>query len=159
MPAVKLVVDAEHVHRSALAVRNARGAPGQLGHDQLGIDAIGQHVTMVAISGDDAVFRGIERRLQPDGHRFLPDVEVAEAADQTQTIQLAGFFLEPADQHHLLVEVQQLGLAGRVAAAGSVGFLQRAQRRRCIFSRSILRFLAGSGQGQFPYVNRTDGSL
>jgi hypothetical protein len=32
---------------------------------------------------------------------------VAEAADQAQAIELAGLFLEPADEQHLLVETQQ----------------------------------------------------
>src|SRR3546814_16276691 len=67
---------------------------------------------MVAIAGDDAVLARLKRRLDAHGDRFLPDIEVAEAADQAQAVKLAGLFLETADQHHLPVEFQQLFLAG-----------------------------------------------
>ena len=66
------------------------GAPGQLGHDHLGIDAVGEHVAMVAIAGDDAVLADLERRLEADRDRFLADIEVAEAADQAEAVKLAG---------------------------------------------------------------------
>ena len=82
---------------------------------------------MVAIAGDHAVLVGIERRLQPDRDRFLADVEVAEAADQAEAVELAGLLLEPADQQHLLVEVQQLVLARAIARVLLEGLLQAAQ--------------------------------
>ena len=99
--AVKAVLDAEHVHRAALAVGNAGLAPGQLGHDHLGVDAIGEHVAVIAIAGDDAVLADRHRRLQPDRDRFLADVEVAEAADQPEAVELARALLEAADEQHL----------------------------------------------------------
>ena len=102
--AVKTVVDAEHVHRSALAVADAGVAPGQLGHDHLGVDAVGEHVAMVAVAGDDAVLADRHRGLQADRDRFLADVEVAEAADQPEAVKLPGALLEAADEQHLLVE-------------------------------------------------------
>ena len=86
MAAVEFMFDAEHVHRTALAARNAGFAAGQFGHDDLGIDAVSEHVAMVAVAGDDAVLAGLERRLDADRDRFLTDIEVAEAADQAQAI-------------------------------------------------------------------------
>src|SRR3546814_17023538 len=84
------MLDAEHVHRAALALRDARLAPRQFGHDHLGIDAIGEHVAMVAVTGDDAVLVAVERRLQPDRDGFLTDVEVAETADQRSEARRVG---------------------------------------------------------------------
>ena len=107
MAAIEFVVDAEHVHRPALAARDARGAAGELGHDNLGVDSIGQHVAVIAVAGDDAVLARRQRRLQPHRGGFLADVEVAEPADQTQAIELPGALLEAADQQHLFVEFQQ----------------------------------------------------
>ena len=70
--AVEAVIDAEHVHRPALAFRDAGSAARQLGHDHLGIDAVGEHVAVIAIAGDDAVLADRHRRLQPDA-RPPPD--------------------------------------------------------------------------------------
>ena len=53
----------------------------------------------------------VERRLQPDRDRFLADIEMAEAADQAEAVELAGLLLEAADQQHLLVEFEQFLLA------------------------------------------------
>ena len=41
--------------------------------------------------------------LHADDHGFLADIEVAEAADEPHAVELAGFFLEAADQQHVLV--------------------------------------------------------
>ena len=49
-----------------------------------------------------------DRHLHADHDSFLADVEVAEAADQAHAIQLAGLFLETADQQHLAVGVNLL---------------------------------------------------
>ncbi len=86
MPAVKAMLDAEHVHRPALALGNSGSAPGQFGHDHFGINAIGKHVAVVAIASNDAVAPDLHCRLQSDGNRFLADIEVAEAADQAEAI-------------------------------------------------------------------------
>src|SRR3546814_6348731 len=67
---------------------NARGAAGQFGHDDLGVDAIGEHMAVVAIARDDAVLVAVERRLEPDRHRFLADIQVAKAADQAEPVKL-----------------------------------------------------------------------
>jgi hypothetical protein len=87
-----------------------RRPPGQLGHDQLGVDPVSKHMAMIAVAGDDAVMALVERRLQAHGDRFLPDIEMAKTADQPKPIKLPRLFLEPADEHHLLVELQQFRL-------------------------------------------------
>ena len=47
----------------------------------LGVHAVGEHVAVVAIGGDDLV-AALDRHLHADDDGFLADVEVAEAADQ-----------------------------------------------------------------------------
>ena len=64
-------------------------------------------MTVIAIPRDHAVLFAIERRLEPDRDRFLANIEVAEATDETQAVKLARFFLEAANQQHLLVEFEQ----------------------------------------------------
>ena len=81
------------------------------------------------------------------------------AADQAEAIKLARLFLEPANQHHLFIEVQQFGIAGRIAAIGGVGFLKRAQRRFRFGGRVTRTFLAGTGQGQSPTSSGQIGFL
>lgn len=63
--------------------------PGQLSHHVLGGDTAQQHVAVVAVASDDAVFLR-QRGLQADRNGFLADVQVAETADQAQAIELAG---------------------------------------------------------------------
>src|SRR3546814_19863000 len=103
------MLDAEHVHRAALALREARLAPRQFGHDHLGIDAIGEHVAMVAVTGDDAVLVAVERRLQPDRDGFLTDVEVAETADQAGAVKLPRLLLKEIGRASCRERVCQYG--------------------------------------------------
>jgi hypothetical protein len=95
--------------RAALALGIAADAAGQFGHHAARLHAAGQHVAVVAIAGD-ALVAFLGRGLQADDDRFLPDVEVAEAADQAHAVKLAGLFLESADQQHVAVIFQQLVL-------------------------------------------------
>src|SRR5690606_20698092 len=74
------------------------------------IDAIGEHVTMIAIAGDNAVLARLQRRLDAHRNRFLADIEVTETADEPQAVKLSRLLLEPADQHHLAIEFQQFFL-------------------------------------------------
>jgi hypothetical protein len=134
--AVEAVLDAEHVHRAAFALRDAGLAPRQLGHDDLGIDAVGEHVAMIAITGDDAVFGPVERRLQPDRYRFLADIEVTEAADQAEAVKLPRALLEAADEQHLAVEFEQFVAIGAMPLRFGRAFAVRRRRRlRCLRSR------------------------
>src|SRR3546814_12562650 len=85
--AIEFMLDAEHMHRTALALGYTGLASGQLGHDDLWVDTIGEHVAMVAIAGDDEVLVAVARRLQTDRDGVMSDLEVAEATDQAQTIE------------------------------------------------------------------------
>ena len=51
---------------------------------------------------------GAQRLTAADGNRFLTDVQVQEAADLALGVQLSGFFLESPNQHHLVVEIEQI---------------------------------------------------
>ena len=53
--AVEMLLLGEHVHRAALALRQAAAASGQLGHDALRVHAAGEHVAVVAVSGDHLI--------------------------------------------------------------------------------------------------------
>ena len=100
----------KHVHRPALALRNPGGTSGQLGHDDIGVDAISQHMPVVAVPGDDTVLARCQRRLQANGDSLLSDVQMAEPADQTQPVKLPCLFLKTPDEQHILVEFEQLFL-------------------------------------------------
>ncbi len=82
-----------------------------------GIHAADQHVAVVTVAGNDRILVA-ERVLDADGNRLLADIEMAEAADQTHAVELAGLLLEAPDQQHLTVERQPLLVAGCAAGAG-----------------------------------------
>ena len=86
MAAVKFMLSRKHMHRPALALRDTRRTAGQFRHDQIGINAICQHVPMVAIARDDAVFARCQRGLESDGDGFLADVQMAKSTDQAQAV-------------------------------------------------------------------------
>src|ERR1700722_16504762 len=96
MAAVEVLGLAEHVHRAAFALGIAAAASGQLGHHTLGVHSAGQHMPVIAVSGYDLVAL-LPGHLHPHDDRFLADIEVAESADRTHSVELAGLFLEPAD--------------------------------------------------------------
>ncbi len=100
MAAIEFLFAAEHVHRAALAMRVAGRTPGQFRHHCLGIDARRQHVAMVAIGGDDLVVEA-DIGLHAHHHRFLADIEMTEAANQSHPVQLSCPLLETADQQHV----------------------------------------------------------
>ena len=51
---------------------------------------------------------GLQGRLHAHDHRFLADIEMAEAADQPHAVDLARLLFEAADQQHVAVEFQQV---------------------------------------------------
>src|SRR6266446_5106990 len=106
VPAKEVFLPAEHVHRAAFAVRITAAAPGQLGHDALGVHAAGQHMPVIPIGGDDRV-NLLERRLHTDDDRLLPNIEVTKAADQPHAVHLTGPLLEAPDQQHVAVILKQ----------------------------------------------------
>ena len=95
------------MHRAALAFGIASDASRQFGHNTFGIHAAGQHMAVIAIRSDALVafFGG---GLKAHNHGFLPDIEMAEPANQTHAIKLARFFFESADQQHIAVIFQQV---------------------------------------------------
>jgi len=104
-----MLLDREHVHRAALALGIAALAAGELGHHAFRVHAAGQHVAVVAVGGD-ALVALFGRRLEADHHGFLADVEVAETADQSHAIELAGLLFESPDEQHLAIIMQQVFL-------------------------------------------------
>ena len=128
---------AEHVHRAALAAAVAAGAAGEFGHDAARLHAAGQHVAVVAVGGDDLVALA-EGGLDADDDGFLADVEVAEAADETHAIELAGLFLEAADEQHVAIGFEQLVLAHGLRLVGAFGSDVPAVTRCCGLSHAVL---------------------
>ncbi len=57
---------------------------------------------MVAIACNDLIALD-QRHLHARDDRFLADVEMAEAADEAHAVELAGLFLETADQQHVAI--------------------------------------------------------
>ena len=104
--AVEALLQVEDVHRSALALGDAAGATGQLGHDGLGRHAADQRVAVAAVAGDDRIL-GPDGVIDADNDGFLADVEMAEPSDQAHAIHLADLLFEAADQQHLAVEIQE----------------------------------------------------
>ena len=122
LAAEQVVLVAPHVHRAALALADAGGLAEQFGHHGLRLHALEDGVAVLAVGAEDVVF-GLERGEGADAVGLLADVEVEEAADLAEGIFLGGLLLEAAQQHHLLVHVQQL-LAG-----------QSGQRHRSLANR------------------------
>ena len=105
--AVEFALEAEHVHRAALALGMAADPAGEFGHHPVRIHAAGEHVAVVAVGGDAPVaFLGACLEADDDG--LLADVEVAEPPDQPHSVELARLLLEPADQEHVPVVGHEL---------------------------------------------------
>ncbi len=117
--AVEMFLFREHVHRAALAFRQAAAPPCEFGHDPFGIHAAGDHMAVVAIARDGLV-AGLRRHHDADDDRLLADVEMAKSADKAHAVELAGLFLEAADQS--------------ASCEGVELFLLREGRRREAFS-------------------------
>jgi hypothetical protein len=113
----------KHVHGAALALGIAAAAPGQFGHHALGVHAAGQHVAMIAVPGDDLVAL-LQGHLHAHDDGFLPDIEVAKAADQPHAVHLAGLLLEAADQQHIAI-------GGKLLLPGKFGGRGRGFGGRC----------------------------
>ena len=99
MATEEAALDAEHVHRAALALGIAMGAAGQFRHHAFRVHAGGDHVAVVAVAGNYLVAR-FQGHLHADDDGFLADIEVAKAANQAHAVHLAGLFLEAADGQH-----------------------------------------------------------
>jgi hypothetical protein len=117
-------VAVEEVHRAALAARAAVDAPEELGHDRARRHAARERLPVVAIRGDDVVVVA-QHGERAGGDRFLPDVQVAEAADLAERVRLAVLLLEAALQEH---RVEQLRCGALGVAAGAWGPIASALR-------------------------------
>ena len=126
MAAVEVLLDAEHVHRAALALGQAAATSGEFRHHTLGVHAASQHMAVVAIARDHLVTR-LRRHLHADDHRFLADVEVAEPADEAHAIHLAGLLLETPDHQHFAIGLEILLRRQR---GGCLSTLRGRLRRR-----------------------------
>ena len=118
MPAIEILFPAEHVHGAALALGIAAAPAGELRHNAAGAHSRRQHVTVIAIAGDDLIPL-LQGHLHAHHHRLLADIEVAEAADQPHAVELAGFFLETADEQHHAVSFELV--VCRHGGRGSLG--------------------------------------
>src|SRR6185503_6394693 len=89
MAAVEVLLHAEHVHGAALALGIAAAASGEFGHHAVGFHPAGEHVAMVAVPGYDLIAL-LQGHLHADHDGFLADIEMAETADRTHAVELAG---------------------------------------------------------------------
>ena len=74
----------------------------------------GHRVVVAAIGGEHVVVRA-ERRARPHGDRLVTGGEVGRALDQAGQEEVVGGLLRAPDDHHLLVQLEQLA---RLVAAG-----------------------------------------
>ena len=95
--------DVVEVHAPALGAADPADLAAQLGEQGPGVGAAGEGVPVVAVGGDDVVV-GAQQAHRAHAHRFLPDVEVEEAADLPFHVELRAALLETADEQHLLVQ-------------------------------------------------------
>src|SRR3546814_12195762 len=93
MPDEELLLTAEHVHGAGLALGIAALPARQLRHHTARIHSAGEHVAVVAISGDHRIL-GLGNGLHAHHDSLLADVEVTEAADQAHAVELPRLFLE-----------------------------------------------------------------
>ncbi len=117
------------MHGAAAAAAAALDLAEQLGHQDVGIHALGEGVAMAAMGRGHPV-GGAEMGADADGGRLLADIEMEEAGGLALAAGDLGKALEASQQHHLLVERQE-----QVAAIG--------RHRR----RLAARHLASSGHG------------
>ena len=124
------------MHGAAAAAAAAVALAEQLRHQDVGIHALGERVAMAAMGRGDPV-GGREMRADADGGRFLANIEMQESGRLALAAGGLRHALEPAQQHHLLVEVEQgrrgqpLGQALARRAAEDRGVDLRRADRRC----------------------------
>ena len=74
-----------HVHGSTHAARYTTLAPREFGHDRFRTASTCQHVGVATVAGNNRI-TGLKRLLDTGDNRFLPDIEVAESADQSHSV-------------------------------------------------------------------------
>ncbi len=84
----------------------------------------------------------LERHLHADDDGFLADIQVAEAADQAHAVELAGLFLEPADQQHGAIGFQQqVAIDGLFLGLAALSGFSRLRHDRRLPLRLPARFV------------------
>ena len=98
----------EHVHRPALALRAAILPPEQFRHGRARRHAAGQRLSVITIGRDDVIV-GTQQRHDTGRNGFLPDIQMAEAADPADGIHLGHALFEATLQQH---RVEKLAIRG-----------------------------------------------
>jgi hypothetical protein len=94
------------VHGAAASAVAAGGFGGQFGDQKLGRDSLGQRVPVSAMrAGDPIVLAKMRRNTRCDG--FFADIEMREAGQFPISIHQLGCQFRPADQGHLMIEMEQ----------------------------------------------------
>jgi hypothetical protein len=95
----KTTLGVKDVHGAAIPLRGTGAFAVELGHHRAGFGAAYQRVGMVAVGGDDIVIRAGGKH-RANGHRFLANIEMAEASDFLLSVALGGsLFKTPTEQH------------------------------------------------------------
>src|SRR6266481_4786309 len=144
--AEEVLLLAEHVHGAALALGIAAMASGQFGHHAPGFHSSGQHVTVVPVSRYDLIAL-LQGHLHANDNRFLADIEMAKAADRAHSIELAGLFLETADQQHVPQRRQFLFPGEFERGLGAVS-LSSPLFLHCFFRDAFLRCGHGNSRSE-----------
>ncbi len=108
---IEILFLGEHVHRAALPLGIAAGASGQFRHDTFRVHVTGQHMAVIAVTGNDLV-AFLQAGLHAGHNGFLTDIEVAEAGNLAHAVELPRLLFKPADQEHVPIVFQHLCLAG-----------------------------------------------
>ena len=94
-------------------------------------------MAVVAIASDNRVTLA-ERGLHTNNDRFLPNIKMAEPANDPHAVKLTRLLFESADQQHLSIEMEKVGrVHSREIVA--VGFFSRGSI--CAVRASIFPFL------------------
>ena len=93
------------MHRAAAAAATAVALAVELGHEDLRIHALGERMAVAAMGRCDPVARP-QVGAYADGGRFLADIEMEETGGLALAAGGLGQLLEPAQQHHFLIERQ-----------------------------------------------------
>ena len=96
------------VHGAAAAAVGSPVLAHQLGEHAQRVEAFGQAVAVATVGGGDGV-RRMQRPARTDRRRLLPDREVDEPGDLTVAVERGHPLLEPTDQHHPPVHLEEIG--------------------------------------------------
>ncbi len=121
MTTIEILFLGEHVHRAAFTAGIPAFAARQFGHHTGGIHAGCKHMSVIAITGDNTIFVRCGG-LHADNNGFLPDIKVAETANETHAIQLTGFFFKATDQKHFTVIFEEIVTARLIVGARRAAF-------------------------------------